>query len=74
MINLLQLAQYRGETSERILFVIIRLAFYSFFFLIRLACSSSHSFASYGATRLMARVVLLFYFVAFHCGQDSVLT
>ena len=43
------------------------------FVLIRLACSSSDGFASYGATRLMARVVLLIYFVVFHCGQDSVL-
>ena len=63
----------RLAALPNIIAVIIRLAFYSFFSLIRLARRYSDGFPSYGATRLMARVVLLFYFVAFHCGQDSVL-
>ena len=57
----------RLAALPNIIAVIIRLAFYSFFSLFRLARSSSHRFASYGATRLMARVVLLFYFVVFRC-------
>lgn len=63
----------RLAALPNIIAVIIRLAFYSFFPLIRLARRYSDRFPSYGATRLMARVVLLFYFVVFHCGQDSVL-
>jgi hypothetical protein len=52
----------RLAALPNIIAVIIRLAFYSFFSLIRLACRYSDGFASYGATRLMARVVLLFLF------------
>ena len=57
----------RLAALPNIIAVIIRLAFYSFFSLIRLARSSSHRFASDGATRLLARVVLPYLSPLFRC-------